>query len=155
MASKTTPLVQPKGCTNFKIRQLARLLSRHYDAELGKVGLKTTQYALLKRVLTYGPLAPGELAHLMGLEPSTLTRNLQPLIAAGWLLQVAGSNARSRQVEITEAGRAKIEEALAYWKVAQLAINTRLGVERVAALHTLIDDCVDELNHEEVMLDIT
>lgn len=138
----------PKGCTNFKIRQLARLLSRHYDAELGKVGLKTTQYALMKHVQNFGPLAPGELAQRMGLEASTLTRNLHPLIAAGWLTQVAGANARSRQVEITTAGRDKLAEAHDYWKVAQLAINARLGVERVAALHTLIDDCVAELCSE-------
>lgn len=138
-----------KGCTNFKIRQLARLLSRHYDAELHKAGLKTTQYSLLSHVLHFGPLSPGDLAHRMGLEASTLTRNLQPLVAAGWLTQEAGADARSRLVTITAAGRAKHAEAQSHWKVAQLHINTMIGVERVMALHDLIDECTAELVTEE------
>lgn len=131
----------PKGCTNFKTRQLSRLLSRHYDVELAKAGLKTTQYSLLTHVLRLGDLTPGELARHMGLDASTLTRNLQPLLAAGWLLQEAGADARSRCISITAAGRDKQAEALRHWKTAQQQINAALGAERVAALHTLLDDC--------------
>ena len=136
---------QPRGCTNFKTRQLSRLLSRHYDAELAPMGLKTTQYSLLSHVLRLGPIAPGELARSMGLDASTLTRNLQPLLAAGWLQQDAGPDARTRSVTITATGRAKHTEAHRCWKAAQLKINGLLGAERVAALHALIDDCTAEL----------
>lgn len=131
----------PRGCTNFKTRQLARLLSRHYDQELAMAGLKTTQFSLLSHVLHHGPLAPGELARRMGLDASTLTRNLQPMLAAGWLLQAAGADARSRLITLTPAGRDKHTEALAHWKAAQKNVNATLGVERVAALHALLDDC--------------
>jgi len=137
--------IAPRGCTNFKTRQLSRLLSRHYDAELAKVGLKTTQYSLLTHVLRLGPLAPGELARHMGLDASTLTRNLQPLLSAGWLLQEAGADARSRFITITPAGRDKQAEALRHWKTAQQRINAALGLERVAALHALLDDCTAHL----------
>ena len=140
-----TPVRLPRGCTNFKTRQLSRLLSRHYDAELAAAGLKTTQYSLLGHVLHLGPIAPGELARQMGLDASTLTRNLQPLAAAGWLVQDAGPDARTRSITITEAGRDKHAEAQRLWKGAQLRINTLLGAERVAALHTLIDDCTAAL----------
>ena len=135
----------PKGCTNFKTRQLARLLSRQYDAELARVGLKTTQYSLLSHVLHLGPVAPGELARHMGLDASTLTRNLQPLLAAGWLLQEAGADARSRCISLTPAGRDKHTEAVRHWKAAQKNVNAVLGLERVAALHTLLDDCTARL----------
>lgn len=135
----------PRGCTSFKTRQLARLLSRHYDAELAKAGLKTTQYSLLSHVQRLGPLAPGELARRMGLDASTLTRNLQPLIANGWLTQEAGADARSRLVAITAAGCDKQAEAQACWKRAQQHLNGLLGLERVAALHALIDACTAQL----------
>lgn len=135
----------PKGCTNFKARQLARLLSRHYDVELAKAGLKTTQYSLLSHVLRLGPLTPGELARHMGLDASTLTRNLQPLLATGLLLQEAGADLRSRSISITAAGRDKQAEARRYWKAAQQAVNAALGAERVAALHDLLDDCTTRL----------
>lgn len=138
-------IAAPKGCTNFKTRQLGRLLSRHYDAELAKVGLKTTQYSLLTHVLRLGPIAPGELARQMGLEASTLTRNLQPLVAEGWLLQGAGADARSRLVSITASGRQKHVEAQRHWKAAQQNINAALGPDRVSALHGLLDECLAQL----------
>lgn len=137
-----TTTATPRGCTNFKTRQMARLLSRHYDVELAKAGLKTTQYSLLNHVLHQGPIAPGELARRMGLDASTLTRNLQPLLAAGWLVQAAGADARSRLITLTPAGRDKQAEALAHWKAAQLNVNATLGAERVVALHALLDDCM-------------
>lgn len=135
----------PKGCTSFKTRQLSRLLSRHYDGELAKAGLKTTQYSLLAHVLQLGRIGPGELALRMGLDASTLTRNLQPLLAAGWLLQEPGADARSRCITITAAGREKHAEGRRHWKVAQLGVNDALGGERVAALHALLDECTAQL----------
>jgi DNA-binding MarR family transcriptional regulator len=142
------PNRSPRGCTNFKTRHFARLLSRHYDAALAEAGLKGTQYALLGHVRHLGPIAPGELARHMGLDASTLTRNLQPLMAAGWLQQTAGRDARSRSIALTEAGAAKHTEAQRHWKQAQLRVNTLLGAERVAALHALIDDCASALEAE-------
>lgn len=136
---------KPRGCTHFRTRQLQRLLSRHFDAELAAAGLKTTQYSLLGHVLHLGPIAPGELARRMGLDASTLTRNLQPLVAAGWLQQHAGPDARTRSITLTDAGRAKHAQAHRCWKAAQLSLNATLGAERVAALHDLIDDCVAAL----------
>lgn len=131
---------RPQGCTNFKIRQMMRLVSQHYDAELGKTGLKTTQYSLLAHVLKLGPIRPGELARAMRMDASTLTRNLKPLVDAGWLRVEAGPDERSRSVIITDAGRVKRDEAKRHWKTAQDKINRMLGTERVLALHALIDD---------------
>lgn len=130
----------PTGCSNFKLRQLVRRVSQHYDAEMSKSGLKTTQYSLLAHVQRLGPLRPGHLARAMTLDASTLTRNLKPLVDAGWLELGAGSDARSRLVHITDAGRAKRAEAQRHWKAAQLALNDRLGLQRVAALHALVDE---------------
>lgn len=133
---------QPQGCTNFKLRQLMRRVSQHYDAEMARCGLKTTQYSLLSHVLKLGPIRPGDLAAAMTMDASTLTRNLRPLVDAGWVALEAGPDARSRLVHITDAGRAKRAEAQRRWKVAQLALNDTLGVERVAALHALLDDAL-------------
>ena len=136
------PVLKPQGCTSFKVRQLMRRVSQHYDAELGHSGLKTTQYSLLSHVLKLGPLRPVDLAAAMKMTASTLSRNMQPLIAAGWLTTGAGADARSRLVQITPEGIAKRLEGQKHWKVAQQTLNDRLGVERVVALHTLIDDAL-------------
>jgi DNA-binding MarR family transcriptional regulator len=141
--------VKPQGCTNWKLRQLDRVVTRHYDAYVAATGLKNTQYALLSHVVSLGPIRPSDLARRMGLDASTLTRNLQPLVAQGWLRQGPGEDARSRLVEATEEGRAKRVEAQRAWKQAQLALNTRLGIRRVAALHALIEDCMKRLSQVE------
>ena len=125
-----------------QLRQLTRMVTRHYDRHVAETGLKNTQYALLSHVVGLGPVRPGELARRMHMDASTLTRNLQPLVAQGWLSIGAGSDARSRLVEATEAGRAKRAEGQRAWKAAQLALNQRLGTQRVAALHALLDTCI-------------
>ncbi len=131
-----------RGCTNYKLRQLTRCVSREYDAVLAAAGLKTSQYSLLSSIDRLGPLRPADLAATMRLDASTLTRNLQPLVAQGWVLVGPGADQRSRLVSLTDAGRAKRSEAQRAWKTAQLALNARLGADRVAQLHALIDDCL-------------
>ena len=134
------PLAPPIGCTHFQLRQLVRRVGLLYDAELASVGLKTTQYSLLSNVLRLGPVRPADLALAMNLEPSTLTRNLRPLIAAGWVVLAPGADGRSRAVSITPAGAVKRDEAKQRWRLAQDQLNQTLGEQRVAALHRLIQE---------------
>ncbi|MGL6111302.1 MAG: MarR family winged helix-turn-helix transcriptional regulator [Rubrivivax sp.] len=136
---------KPQGCTNFKLRQLVRRVSQLYDAEVAKAGLKTTQYSLLSHVLRLGPIRPGDLAAAMTMDASTLTRNLKPMVAAGWLALSAGEDGRSRLVHITPTGRDKRTEAQRHWKTAQDGLNQLLGTERVLALHALVHESLDLL----------
>src|SRR5271156_3744277 len=99
------PTTKPQGCSNAKLRQLTRRVSQHYDHEMGKIGLKTTQYSLLSQVLQRGPIRPGDLAKAMALDASTLTRNLKPLVAAGWGTGGAGAGDPRHLVLLTGAGR--------------------------------------------------
>jgi DNA-binding MarR family transcriptional regulator len=136
------PISKPRACSNFKLRQLVRRVSQHYDAELAKGGLKTTQYSLLSHVARLGPLRPGELAHSMAIDASTLTRNLKPLVAAGLISVAPGSDDRSHAVAITESGRRKRNDAQRHWKAAQDGLDALLGEEDVTAMHALIDRCL-------------
>ncbi|MFL6694683.1 MAG: MarR family winged helix-turn-helix transcriptional regulator [Ramlibacter sp.] len=133
--------VKPQGCTNTKLRQLMRRVAQLYDAEVGKTGLRGTQYSLLSYVCKLGPIRSVDLAREMKLDASTLSRNLKPLIAAGWLAMQPGPDARSRAIVATDAGRDKRQEAQRRWRVAQEQVNTTLGTHRVLALHALIDEC--------------
>lgn len=133
---------RPRGCTNFKLRQLTRVVTQHYDAEVSASGLKTSQFSLLSHVERLGPIRPVDLAARMQMDASTLSRNLQPLIEAGWVVAEAGPNARSRLLRITGSGLRKRQEAQGRWKQAQTGLNDRLGAERVLQLHRLIDDAL-------------
>jgi DNA-binding MarR family transcriptional regulator len=145
-STPAAPAVKPQGCTNLKLRQLMRRIASHYDAELGKTGLKTTQYSLLSYVVKLGPIRAVDLAAQMKMSSSTLSRNLLPLVAGGWLVMSPGADARSRLINATPEGQAKRTEAQRRWRVAQEAINQTLGLDRVLALHALIDESMDLLN---------
>lgn len=136
-------VIKPQGCTNLKLRQLDRMVTRHYDRYVAEAGLKNTQYALLSHVVRLGPIRPSDLARHLQVEASTLTRNMQPLVAQGWLKIGEGDDARSRLVGVTEKGRAKQAEGQYAWQRAQEALNKRLGLDRVIALHNLLDECIE------------
>src|SRR5580693_2874767 len=110
--------VKLRGCTNLKLRRLDRVVTRHYDAYVAATGLKNTQYSLLSHAVLLGPIRPSDLARHMGLDASTLTRNLQPLVSQGWLRMGPGDDARSRLIEATKEGHAKRGEAKREWKRA-------------------------------------
>lgn len=138
--------LKPQGCTNLKLRQLGRMVTRHYDHYLAAVGLKNTQYALLSHVVKLGPIRPSDLARRMQMDASTLTRNLQPMAAQGWLVIGKGEDARSRLITATHEGQDMRAKGQSAWKEAQLALNDQLGVERVMALHELLDASIATLD---------
>ena len=147
--SPTNPSpVTPTGCSSFKLRQLSRRVSQQFDAVVNHAGLKTTQYSLLSHIVRLGPVRPGQLAAVMEMDASTLTRNLQPLVAQGWVEVGPGEDGRSRQVAATKAGLAKQVLARKAWRQAQQAFNARLGEELVLRLHSVIDECL-ALMHED------
>lgn len=144
--SAVAKVPKPQGCTNLKLRQLMRRIAQHYDEEVGKTGLKGTQYSLLSYVVKLGPIRAVDLAAAIRVSTSTLSRNLQPLIANDWIEVNAGDDARSRLIRATEAGHAKRTEAQRKWRIAQEGVNQMLGAERVIALHALIDESLELLS---------
>ena len=138
------------GCSAKKLRQLSRRVSQHFDLIVANAGLKTTQYSLLSQILELGPIRPGDLASVMELDSSTLTRNLQSLVAQGWVTVGPGEDGRSRLVRITSIGREKRAQSQREWKLAQLAFNERVGEELVGRLHAIIDECLEHMNEESL-----
>ncbi len=135
-----------KRCTNLKARQFSRVLTRFFDAELAKSGLKATQFSLLAKIYNGGPVSPSNLALRMELDKSSLTRNLRPLQEAGFIVQDVGSDARNRLISLTEAGREKYVEANMHWNSAEKNIGNILGKDRINAIHTLVDESLSLIN---------
>ena len=140
------PSLAPRGCTNFKLRQLLRRVSLVYDRAMAECGLKITQYSLLTHVERLAPITQADLAKAMGMDSSTLSRNLRPLESAGWVAVHAGEDARSHALSLTASGRKKRTQAQALWKQAQRQLNDTVGVDDVIALHALIDRMTNALS---------
>ena len=121
------------ACTCAALRRLTRTVTRLYDSHLAEAGMKTTQYSLL-RTIAQESLPMAELARRLSTERTTLTRNLRPLIDAGWVGLEPGADARQRIVVIAQPGRDAIAAARAAWRRAQTALEATLGRANVEEL---------------------
>jgi DNA-binding MarR family transcriptional regulator len=101
-------------------------VSRLYDDELRRAGLRTTQYSLLRRLSYAGEVRQRDLGGLTSLDETTLTRNLRPLIDAGWVAISPGEDRREKLVRLTRDGTAKLREARPAWERAQQRLRSRL-----------------------------
>ena len=113
-------------CLCNALRQASRAVSRLYDEELRGVGLRTTQYSLLRCLGRAGEVRQRDLGGLTSLDETTLTRNLRPLIDAGWVAVRPGKDRREKLVSLTDAGAAKLREARPAWERAQERMRSRL-----------------------------
>lgn len=140
------PELSSTGCTCFRLRKLARRVSRIYDAELAAVGLRVTQYSLLATVARSGGAALAELAERMEMDRTTLSRNLQPLLAQG-LLSLGSDpvDARRRVASATVEGRARLRAATPAWRRAQRTTEALLGPDDVGHLHHTVDAALSRL----------
>ena len=126
------------GCTCARLRKLSRRLTRIYDAHLHPQGIKVTQYSLLANAAR-GERTVSEFAVELEMDRSTLSRNLAPLAASGWVSIGVGADPRSRSIRVTAAGRRKLKAALPLWRKAQCEVETVLGTTSLGALHHQIE----------------
>jgi DNA-binding MarR family transcriptional regulator len=126
-ADKPQPVKTPCLCN--ALRQASRSVSRLYDDEMRKVGLRTTQYSLLRLLTHSGEVRQRDLGGLTLLDETTLTRNLRPLVVAGWVALRTGEDRREKLVTITDQGRAKLDEAFPAWERAQKRMRSLLPRE--------------------------
>ena len=116
----------PALCFCNALRQASRAVSRLYDEELRGVGLRSTQYSLLRQLSRSGEVRQRDLGGLVTLDETTLTRNLRPLMKRGWVAVRPGQDRREKRFKITAAGVAKLEEARPAWERAQARMQALL-----------------------------
>jgi DNA-binding MarR family transcriptional regulator len=129
-------------CFCNALRQASRAVSRLYDEELRGVGLRTTQFSLLRVLARAGQVCQGDLSELTHLEETTITRNLRPLLAAGWVSVRSGDDRREKLVTITKAGTAKLAEARPAWVRAQARMQALLPEDVRQGLMAILPEVV-------------
>jgi DNA-binding MarR family transcriptional regulator len=122
------------------LRRASRGVTRLYDEALADVGLNAAQFSLLRNLQRLGQPSISALAEAMGLDRSTLGRNLRVVEGRGLLQLGGGSDQRSRQVALTDAGVRVLEQGAPLWERAQQELALRLGADKRAELMALLDD---------------
>lgn len=125
-----------RNCACFKVRQAARRITKSYDEALKPIGLKVTQFTVLAAVtIEEGSLSLTELADKLGMERSTLSRNLRPLERRSLIKLSPEGYRRTRTVEITEEGAQVFQDAIPLWRGAQEQFRQALGLDEWSAFH--------------------
>src|ERR1700719_5169763 len=88
-------------CACSQVRRLARKLSSLYDTLLSPEDLTITQYSLLANIERAGQLRHAVLAEKVGMDRTTLTRNLRPLTRAQWVAGVTGKDRGQHMLKVT------------------------------------------------------
>ncbi len=114
-----------RGCACSAARRASRELTRAFDEALRGTGVRVTQFNLLTTLILAGPTAATRLAGLLGLERTTLTRNLRPLLRDGLERLDGDPDRRIRKIAITAKGEEAARAAVPFWKQAQDAAHTR------------------------------
>jgi DNA-binding MarR family transcriptional regulator len=134
-----------RDCSCLRLRRVAREATRVYDRHLEPTGLGSNQLILLTMLHGAGEhsrdgVTAKELAEHFGADPTTLSRNLKPLIRRRLIAVRADPvDGRSRLLRITAKGEAKLREAGPHWRKAEARMQSALGEARLKSLHGLLD----------------
>lgn len=140
-----TPQQDPCSC--FYLRRAARVVSRQYAETMKAAGLKSSQFSILSILSSNEQLTITELAAKMGLERTSLSRNLRPLEKDGLIAVSDEREHRRRFIKLTRQGKAKYRKALPLWNQAQQQFKEQLGAENMKTLKQLLKRTAESVSN--------
>lgn len=115
---------ETKNCHCLKARKKAREITRRYEEALRPFGLKATQFSILSVLAIKGRTLLSELADLLGLERTSLSRSVDILEDRGWVKSKKSSDGRERPMVITRLGMVTLESAFPHWQHVQREVGS-------------------------------
>lgn len=133
------------NCTCFNIRRVSRLITQFFDAEVRRHGMRPTQTPILRALQAKSGWSMAELSEWLGMERTTLLRNLRPLQRDGLVRAKGGGRGSHVALEITAKGRAALAQTVPAWRSAQEKVVATLGKERWSDLISDLEEVAAKL----------
>jgi DNA-binding MarR family transcriptional regulator len=115
------------SCTCSELRRAARAVTLLYDNAFRSSGLLSTQLGVLHVIYKSDSIRISHLAKELGMDRTTLTRNLSVLQRQGFIKISSGKDSRTRIVTITNKGRTTIAKTIPLWNDVQNKVKERMG----------------------------
>ena len=106
-------------CIAMRLRQLNRMVTRLYDESLRPLGFTINQLNILATIVSRGPMPPGQLGQMLGMEKSTVSRTVDRMHKHGWIDIGPGKDKRSLLLKATPTGRQLLLTAAPVWHELQ------------------------------------
>jgi DNA-binding MarR family transcriptional regulator len=137
-----------ENCVCFNLRWVSRAVTRFYDAEMRRLGIRPTQTPILGALQAKDGWSMAELSEWLGMERTTLVRNLRPLEREGLVRANGGGRGGHVELMITAEGRKTLTKTLPAWRAAQDKVVAILGRERWSNLIHDLEQVATELKNQ-------
>jgi len=117
------------ACVALNLRKTSHIISRFYAREMRDAPVRGPLFSLLVMIRKRGSATITVLAQDIGLDRTTLTRNLKQLEQRG-LIEIVPAAANKKEVRLLADGEAALRDALLYWRRTQDKVVRELGEER-------------------------
>ena len=117
------------SCVSYNLRKSSHIVSRIYAKEMAGAPIRGPLFSLLATIHKLGPRTITAVAKEVGLDRTTLTRNLNALRQRG-LVEIRQVNANRKEIRLRPKGEAALRKSLESWRKAQKRVVTALGEER-------------------------
>lgn len=135
------------NCVGFNLRRVARVVTNFFDAEMRRHGIRSTQGSILAALHSTGSTNMADLSEFLGMERTTLLRNLRPLQRDGLVAVEGGGHGGRVELSLTAKGRKQIEKFAPAWESAQRTAVQILGEQRWSALLADLDKVASALRN--------
>ena len=143
---KELDLSAMENCVCFNLRWVTRAVTQFFDAELRRHGIRPTQRSILVALNAKESWSMAELSDWLGMDRTTLVRNLRPLQRDGLSQAIGGGRGGRVELSITAKGRKKIKESQQAWRSAQSTAVKTLGEQRWSAILSDLETAALALN---------
>ena len=123
-----------ENCVCFNLRWVTRKVTQFFDAEMRRHGIHPTQGTILAALNARDSWSMAELSDWLGMDRTTLVRNLQPLQRDGLVELGGGGRGKLVELAITAKGRNQLGKLTPAWRAAQSAVVKTLGEKRWSAV---------------------
>jgi DNA-binding MarR family transcriptional regulator len=142
---KELDLTSVENCACFNVRRISRVITQFFDAEVRRHGMRPTQTPILRALQARSGWSMAELSEWLGMERTTLLRNLRPLQRDG-LVRVKGAGRGGHvELELTAKGRAVLARVHPAWRSAQEKVIATLGKERWSTIISDLEEVATKL----------
>lgn len=117
-------------CLCANVRRVSRVVSQIYDEAMRPLGLRMTQFAILQALSLTGEKLQGDLAELLALDSTTLTRSVRILRKRGLIKARKGHDRRERWLSLSRSGEAELSRIQPAWRAVQEQVRSTLGGKR-------------------------
>jgi DNA-binding MarR family transcriptional regulator len=131
--------IDPRICFNSKIRRLSRMITHIYEKELHGFGLRSSQVSILMMLGKKGSANQKEVADILFIDQSTMSRDLGKLIDNGFVQITKGDDARHSLLELSKKGYKLLDEIVPVWKSMHERIEKTLGSLSISSLDLITE----------------